>query len=87
MAQYISLATAKWAVQQLKDSCNGLFVDFLLIKREGLTGTNPIIISTKSTTDSALRLMGVTRNDGSEVDPNHVYFNPFVWQWRHGGYP
>lgn len=87
MAKYISLDTAKWAVQQLKDSCNGLFVDFLLIKREGLAPSNPITISTKSTTDSTAKLMSITRGDGSEVDSDHVYFNPFVWQWRHKGYP
>ena len=87
MAKYISLDTEKWAVQQLRDSCNGLFVDFLLIKREGLAPSNPITISTKSTTHSAARLMGITGDDGSEVDSDHVYLNPFVWQWRHKGYP
>ena len=87
MAKYISLDTAKWAVAQLKDSCNGLFVDFLLIKREGLSPANPITISTRSTAESASRLMGITRNDGSELDSDHVFFNPFVWQWRHSGYP
>jgi MoxR-like ATPase len=87
MAKYISLDTAKWAVGLLKDSCNGLFVDFLLIKREGLAPTNPITISTRSTAESARRLMGITRNDGSELDSDHVFFNPFVWQWRHSGYP
>lgn len=87
MPKYISLETAQWAVRQLKDSCNVLFVDFLLIKREGLSDASPITISTKSTTDSARRLMAVTREDGSELSTDHVYFNPFVWQWRHQGYP
>lgn len=87
MARYISLDMAKWALEQLKDSCNGLFVDFLLIKREGLAPKNPITITTRSTANSALRLMGVTRSDGSNLDNDHVFFNPFVWQWRHQGYP
>jgi MoxR-like ATPase len=87
MAKYIALKTLKWAVTQLKDSCNGLFVDFLLIKREGLQPDHPITISTKSTTDSAHRLMGIKRADGSAMDAEHVFFNPFVWQWRHSGYP
>ncbi len=87
MAKYISLETAKWAVEQLKDCCNGLFVDFLLIKREGLVPSHPIIISTKSTTKSAQRLMGIVRSDGAELGSDQVFFNPFVWQWRHKGYP
>lgn len=87
MPKYISLDTVKWAVGELKDACNVLFVDFLLIKREGLTSTNPITISTRSTNESATRLMGVTRTDGSVLDSDHVFFNPFVWQWRHQGYP
>lgn len=87
MPKYISLNAVKWAAEQLKDSCNGLFVDFLLIKREGLTPSNPITLSTKSATDSTLKFMGIVRGDGSELDSDHVYFNPFVWQWRHKGYP
>lgn len=87
MTKYISLDMAKWAATQLKDSCNGLFVDFLLIKREGLSPANPITISTKSTADSATRLMGIAQSDGTVLDSDHVFFNPFVWQWRHKGYP
>lgn len=87
MAKYISLDTAKWAVGQLKNACNVLFIDFLLTKREGLTATNPITISTNSATVSTSRLMGVTDSDGSALDSGHVFFNPFVWQWRHQEYP
>lgn len=87
MAKYVEIDTVKWAMRQLKDSCNVLFVDFLLIKREGLSSDNSISISTKSLTESTERLMKITHDDGSELDSNHVYFNPFVWQWRHKGYP
>jgi MoxR-like ATPase len=31
--------------------------------------------------------MGIQRTDGTELDADHVFFNPFVWQWRHRGYP
>lgn len=87
MAKYISLDFAKWSVEQLKDSCHVLFVDFLLIKREGLTASNPIAINTSSATDSTVRLMGIERSDGSTLASGHLYFNPFVWKWLKKGYP
>lgn len=87
MAKYISLELAKWAVEQLKDSCHVLFVDFLLIKREGLTASTPIAINTSSATDSTVRLMGISRGDGSALSSGHLYFNPFVWKWLKKGYP
>ncbi|WP_020084397.1 AAA family ATPase [Hyphomicrobium zavarzinii] len=87
MPKYVALDTQKWALNQLKEACNGLFVDFLVVKREGLTNTNPITISTKTTLDSTTRLMGIVSSNGSALDSDHVFFNPFVWQWRHMGYP
>ncbi|TDQ83077.1 dynein-related subfamily AAA family protein [Dongia mobilis] len=87
MSRYVTIDTLKWALAQLKDSCNGLFVDFLLLKRDGLGPGNPVTINTKSTEPSAKRLMGILKSDGSVVDKDHVFFNPFVAQWRHEGYP
>jgi MoxR-like ATPase len=87
MSKYISLSAVEWALGKLKDSANGLFVDFLILKRDGLALGHPITITTKSTEGSAQALMGITRADGTAVDGDHVFFNPFVAQWRHLGYP
>ena len=87
MPKYIALPAIEWAVAQLKDCCNGVFVDFLILKREGLQPDSPVTIKTKSTQESAQRLMAVVRDDGSPIDEDHVYFNPFVIGWRHEGYP
>jgi MoxR-like ATPase len=87
MPKYIALDAVEWAVSQLKNSCNGIFVDFLILKREGLDVGNPVTITTKSTLPSAKRLMGIHHADGSVVDDDHVFFNPIMIGWRHLGYP
>ncbi|WP_058329597.1 AAA family ATPase [Sinorhizobium sp. Sb3] len=87
MTKYISLAAIDWALDQLKDSCNVLFVDWLIIKREGLSAGKSIVVTTKTTLGSAERLMGVSTAAGTEIDSDHHFFNPFVRQWRHVGYP
>lgn len=87
MSKYVALSAIVWALDKLMDSANGLFVDFLILKRDGLGPGNPITITTKSTEGSALAIMGVSKSDGTPVDENHVFFNPFVGQWRHSDYP
>lgn len=87
MTKYIAFSAIVWALEKLKYSANGLFVDFLILKRDGLGPINPITITTKSTEGSALALMGISKPDGKPVDDNRVFFNPFVGQWRHSDYP
>lgn len=87
MAKYVALEAITWALQQLHECCNGLIVDWLIVKREGLKSDSPILITTKSTYSSAERAMGVKRADGTAIDVARTFFNPFVRQWRHEGYP
>jgi MoxR-like ATPase len=87
MPKFIAFGAIEWAVSQLKSCCNGIFVDFLILKREGLELGHPVTITTKSTLESARRLMAVPRTDGSAIDDDHVFFNPIMIGWRHLGYP
>lgn len=87
MSKYVSLDGLKWATTELKSSCNGLVVDFLILKRGGLTEATPTVITTKSTEPSAKRLMGIFDTAGNPPDKLHVFFNPFVHGWRHDEYP
>ncbi|CAN5229550.1 hypothetical protein BH11PSE5_BH11PSE5_08650 [soil metagenome] len=89
MAKYITLPTILWAIEQLRDSCNKLFVDLLILKHEGLSPDHPVTIRTMSTESAARRLMGVSAADGTPVDSDHAFFNPFAPNapWRHVGYP
>lgn len=89
MAKYLTLPVVLWSVQQLRDSCNKLFVDFLILKHEGLTPDHPVTIRTLSTKPAAQRLMGITTANGDPVDSDHAFFNPFAPKdpWRHEGYP
>jgi hypothetical protein len=75
MSKYISMNTIKWATGLLKDSCDALFVDFLIVKREGLAPTNPVTIKTKSTGTSARELMGVSKAAGTPaLDKKRAFF-------------
>lgn len=89
MAKYITLPTIQWAIEELRDSCNKLFVDFLILKHEGLTPDHPVTIRTMSTEPAAHRLMGISAANGEPVDSDHAFFNPFAPKapWRHVGYP
>ena len=89
MAKYITLPTILWAIEELRDSCNKLFVDFLILKHEGLTPDHPVTIRTMSTEPAAHRLMGISAANGEPVDSDHAFFNPFAPKapWRHVGYP
>ena len=87
MTKYISLSAVRWALEKLKDTANPLLVDFLILKKDGLTATNPLTITTKSTQEAAHALMGIEGADGQPLDKDHVFFNPFAAQWRHIGYP
>jgi MoxR-like ATPase len=86
MAKYISFEGLEWSLQQLHECCNVLFVDWLIVKREGLQPGKDILITTKSSQTSAERIMGVKHTDGTAIDGKHSFFNPFVRQWRHDGY-
>lgn len=89
MSKYITLQAVLWSVHTLRDSCNKLFVDFLILKHEGLTPHHPVTIRTMSTESAAQRLMGISAANGDPVDSDHAYFNPFAPRapWRHIGYP
>lgn len=89
MAKHITLPTIRWAIEQLRDSCNKLFVDFLILKHEGLTPDHAVTIRTMSTEPAARRLMGISAANGEPVDSDHAFFNPFAANapWRHVGYP
>jgi hypothetical protein len=41
MAKYLTLPVILWSVHQLRDSCNKLFVDFLILKHEGAYTRSP----------------------------------------------
>lgn len=89
MTKYLTLPAIMWSVEQLRESCNKLFVDFLILKHEGLTPDHPVTIRTMSTEPAARRLMGISAANGNPVDSNHAFFNPFAPRdpWRHIGYP
>lgn len=89
MSKYINLNAVRWASETLQNSCNRLFVDFLILKREGLTLEANVTITSVSTAPSAFRTMGIVQDDGSPIDNDHFFYNPIesTSPWRHREYP
>ena len=85
----MALEVVAWAKTRLHSSAKALLADFLILKREGLRVGSSIIITSVSTAESARRLLGIERDDGSAIDSDRYYHNPFanVNPWRHDEYP
>ncbi len=89
MSKYVTIDAVRWALARLRNSCNRLFVDFLILKHEGLTPDQPVTITSVSTAASAARFMGIVKDDGTPVDNDHYFYNPIasIDAWRKREYP
>lgn len=87
MPKHVTFEAVQWALTKLADSANNVFVDFLVLKREGLIPGNPVTITTASTSLSVNRLMAITDDLGQPINPKVPYFHPLSSSGRKKGYP
>ena len=87
MPKHVTFEAVQWALKQLADSANNVFIDFLVLKKEGLSPGSPVTITTSSTSLAVDRLMAITDRQGAPVNPEIPYFHPLASGGRKKGYP